>query len=172
MEDNESNMLEHLRWILDKQIGWISSAETKATTFIAFNSATLTVLGTLFELKSITKQFILLHEYYFIAAALTTLCGVRALYFLLKVFSPILKGGSRATHSFIFFKLITERLEEFYKKEASKQSYACLVEDISLQIFANARIAQIKHTFLQNGIKYTLITMLLAVVTICLKIFK
>ncbi len=170
MEDKDSNKLEHLRWILDKQIGWIVSAETKATTFIAFNFAIFTALGTLFELKTITKTDLNIHNYGLIVAIGTVFFGLVALYFLLHVFSPRLKGFSSTTHSFVFFNLIVARTEDYYKKETPKQDYESLAEDTSIQILANAKIAQIKHTLIQKGIRFTYLTMILALAAISLKI--
>lgn len=170
MEDKDSNKLEHLRWILDKQIGWIVAAETKATTFIAFNFAIFTALGTLFELKTITKTDFNIHNYGLIMAIVTVVFGIIALYFLLHVFSPRLKGFSSTTHSFVFFNLIAARTEDYYKKEAPKQDYDSLAEDTSIQIFANAKIAQVKHVLIKNGIRFTYLTLISALVAISLKI--
>lgn len=170
MEDKYSNKLEHLRWIFDKQVGWIGSAETKSAIFITFVLAIFAALGTLFELKSITNQDLNWYNYGLISAIITAAFGLLALLFLLRVFLPI-RNVSTATHSSIYFDLIAARTENYYKAETPKKDYKDFAEDISIQIHANAQVAKIKHNLVKIGIKFTFLTMFLAALSISIKIW-
>lgn len=170
MEDSKSNKLEHLRWVLDKQVGWIVAAETKATTFIALNFAIFTALGTVFELKSITRNDFNMNSYGLIMATVAVVLNLISLYFLFNVFTPRLTGVSNATKSFVFFHLITARKDEFYTKETPKQDYENFAEDTCSQIYANAQIASIKHNLIRKGIKLTYLTIIFAILSIAFKI--
>lgn len=171
MEDKDSNRLEHLRWIFDKQIGWIGSAETKSAIFITFVLAIFAALGTLFELKLITNKDLNWCNYSLIIAIVAAVFGLMALISLLRVFLPV-RNVSNATHSFIYFDLITARSETYYKEEIPKKEYKDFAEDMAVQIYANAQIVKIKYNLVKKGVFFTTLAITFAVLSVLVKVYN
>lgn len=167
MDEFESKKLENLRWILDKQLGWISTAETKATTFIAFNITSFTVLSYFFEIKSITE-----FKCEYILPIIAIIFGLFALCKIISVFIPRtdIKGtNENISDSYLYFNLIDKNKKD-YNNKVKNQTYEDLENDLINQICINAQIANIKHDLIKKSVIPTFYNFGLTIISILLAI--
>lgn len=139
---NESDRLRTAQWILDRQIGWITSADAKVGVVVAIQAA---MVGTLAAAYGSAKQpevsTLFFSGFALLLSVISLVCAALALF-------PRTDGPSS---SFIFFGKITTLTREKYVSQLSSVSEVELLADCSQQIHRNAEIAGEKHGHVKHA---------------------
>lgn len=131
------------QWILERQLGWIGTADAKAAVVVTLDTAIFTALAAAYG----TANTIALPDLVFslVAGALLAIamgCSAAALL-------PRTDGPKK---SLIFFAPIADMAQADYAVALSKVSTAELQEDLAAQIHRNAEIANKKHIWVKRSI--------------------
>ena len=140
MEQDE--IIAHLRWVLERQLHWIGTADVKAGGMIGIYMALAAIAGSLLDSANPTASA----KFLFILAALSLL---PALAFAVGVFFP---RDQAARRSFIFFGEIAALDVHRFIDTAKSQTKAGLIDDLLGQVHINAKIATSKHSFAKRSI--------------------
>lgn len=134
--NNESDRLRIAQWILERQIGWIASADAKVGVVVAIQVA---VVGALAAAYGIAKQpewsALFFAGFSLFLSLMSLVCAALALF-------PRIDGPSS---SFIFFGKVAELTREKYVSQLGSASEGELLADCAQQIHRNAEIAGEKH---------------------------
>ncbi len=138
MEQDE--LIAHLRWVLERQLHWISAADVKAGGMIGAYMALAAIAATLLDSANPPAIAKLL----FVVAGFTM---IPALACAVAVFFPRVDA---TRSSCIYFGEIAQ--QDLAKFLARRQSKGEVIDDLLAQIFINAKIATCKHKFAKNSI--------------------
>ncbi|MEL6641883.1 MAG: Pycsar system effector family protein [Pseudomonadota bacterium] len=133
----------HLKWVLERQINWISSADSKLAILGPVPLAMLAI--------SWANSSLLIYNISWADAPLlvSTVVLCVGLFFTKAALTPRLSGP---VESNIFFGRIAAKTSQDYVKHMTNQSDASLVDDLLMQIHRNACIASIKHRNISKSI--------------------
>lgn len=130
------------QWILERQIGWISTADVKVGALVAIQTAMVGMLAATYSAASSRSELAIL------CTVLAVLCSVGAFVCAALALFPRTGGPEK---SLIFFGQISSISRSDYVNVISETSCDGLLEDCAEQIHRNAEIARDKHCWLQNG---------------------
>lgn len=139
---------EKLKWILERQLGWIASADAKLTVIGPLPVALLAIslAGAKDRLTVLNGQ-----DFPFIAATFFLLIS---LYFVGVALSSRLKGPESSN---VFFGKIIGQSESDYKKSVLQEEVTEHCNDLAAQIYVNARIANFKHKHVSRAITFMIV---------------
>lgn len=141
----------HARWLLERQLAWISSADTKAAGLVAAYMAMVAVAATVLEGSDpIWGEIVLL--------AMAATLSIIGMAFALMVFMPDVDAPHKSK---IFFGGIADRECPAFLPEMASLADDDLLDDLHKQVHVNARIAKSKHWNLQTSIRVGAIGFLL-----------
>lgn len=134
--------LEELSRILDRNIQWIASADTKATTLFAVASAMLATLAAILpNSENFTTSGI-------ISSLFAVVPLLYSIFEILRANFPRLDGPRG---SLIYFGGIATHDEEQYRKKLMSCSLSELMDDYARQCYRNAEIACKKYSSIKNS---------------------
>lgn len=140
--NNESDRLRMAQWILERQIGWITSADAKVGVVVAIQAAMVGALAAAYGSAKQPEGSTLFFAGFALFLSLVSLvCAALALF-------PRTDGPSS---SFIFFAKITARTREEYVSQLGSVSEGELLADCAQQIHRNAEIAGEKHRHVRHA---------------------
>ncbi|MBK0054711.1 Pycsar system effector family protein [Stenotrophomonas sp. S39] len=149
MEQDE--LIAHLRWVLERQLHWIGTADVKAGGLIGIYMALTAVAATLLDSAEPSAS----------AKALFILAGLAllpALALAVAVFFP--RDSSQRRSSIFFGEIAATDLSKFI--EAGRlQNNAIVADDLLGQIHINAKIATCKHAYAKNSIIFGAVSLAL-----------
>lgn len=157
---NKKESIEVAKWILERQLTWISSAEVKLGAVITIGLAMLGAEAVAFSATQLTLGLI------GTAVFVST--------FLLLIFSLISCGISIisrlecSTDSLIFFGMIAKKTSKKYIQELKALTDEDLLDDLGFQIHRNAQIATTKHKWAKLAVLLTYLSLPLWVTTLIL----
>lgn len=146
---DETERLRTTQWILERQIGWISTADIKVGAVVAIQTAMAGLLASAFSAASTRSEYVIFSTAF--SFLLTIAAFICASYALI----PRTDGPDR---SVIFFGKIVCFSRREYVDEMSNITYQQLIEDCAEQIHRNAEIAKEKHRWVQNGMIWTFLS--------------
>ena len=149
MEQDE--FVVHLRWVLERQLHWISAADVKAGGMIGVYMALAAIAASLLGSANPSAYAKLL----FLLAACALL---PALSFAVSVFFPRDQAMRR---SFIFFGEIAALELSQFMTATRKLSKESVSEDLLAQIHINATIATCKHKHAKKSIVFGAVSLAL-----------
>ena len=145
MEDEEAKQLhEHLERILDRQLSWIQSADSKAAIVLPI---TIAMLGTIAALAP--KELCAWDSLSITISAITSLLLLFSIIYLGLTTFPKTTGPDG---SVIFFGGIASRSLEDYKEQTLTITSSMYTSDLINQVHRNAQIASEKHTTMKKSI--------------------
>lgn len=148
---NLDERISNAKWVLERNLSWIISADAKIAVITTINLAMLTVLATIYFSGGSKSTWVILMS---IAAFLTI---VLSLVFVWFVVVPRISGPNKSN---IFFgKIANVSSNEFcdnFLKLTSENFLADLIE----QIHINSRIANQKHEFVRRAYFSTMLSLL------------
>ncbi|MFA5824979.1 MAG: Pycsar system effector family protein [Gallionellaceae bacterium] len=140
--NNESDRLTMAQWILERQIGWITSADAKVGVVVAIQAAMVGALAAAYgSAKQPEGSALFFAGFALLLSVLSLVCAALALF-------PRTDGPSS---SFIFFGKITTLTREEYVSQLSLVSEEKLLADCAQQIHRNAEIAGKKHEHVRHA---------------------
>ena len=142
--------LEHAKWVLERNLGWIAAAEVKAGTVSAFDTALLGVLVALYAEHgwSVNRNAQIL------SFAATTFFLLMAIYCVAACIIPRTTGPGR---SLIYFGCVKAQALSDYDIALRSASEEQLLNDCIAQIHRNAEIACEKYDWARAATLWTLV---------------
>lgn len=137
--------MDQARWLFERTLGWISTADVKIGVAMALDTAMIGGLAAAFSSSGPTSRTVWCIRFVLMAA--TTLLA--AIVCLAMAAVPRMKGPSQ---SLIFFGKIAERNESEFVEEFSTVSAKDLFTDLTRQIHRNAQIAARKHYWVRRSL--------------------
>jgi len=131
------------QWILERQLGWIASADSKVGVVVAIQTAMLGGLAAAFGMATHRTEWALITT---VAAAI---CSIAALICTAFALFPRTDGPKK---SLLFFGCICKLEPPAFKEQLRSATDMDLLEDCSDQIHRNAEIAGVKHRWVQNAL--------------------
>lgn len=144
--------LEHAKWILERNLHWISAAEVKVGVVIAVDTAMLGALAAAFSLSDFSKQSSWANLWSAIAAVTLIaafICSAMAI-------KPNTKGPDT---SYLFFGKIAKVSGAHYATEFKMASEDAFLSDLIDQIHRNAEIASEKFAWVRHAISWSFISL-------------
>lgn len=146
----------HARWLLERQLAWISSADTKAAGLAAAYVAVAAVAATLLgESQPLMAEIMLL--------ALAATLSIVGMVFALIVFMPHVEAPHK---SLIYFGGIASTEVDRFLPAMSELTEEQVLADLLRQVHVNAMIATAKHNSVQTSVRIGAIAILLWLVVI------
>lgn len=144
MADNlEQKRLLVAQWALERQIGWITTADVKVGVVVAIQTAMAGVLAAAYSAATSRSEWAIFSTVIAFACAIGAFaCAAFALF-------PRTDGPKR---SLLFFGRICELSSDEYSSAIAGATDRDLLEDCAAQIHRNAEIAKEKHRWVQNGL--------------------
>lgn len=140
--NNESDRLRMAQWIFERQIGWITSADSKVGVVVAIQAAMVGALAAAYGgAKQPEGSALFFTAFALLLSVMSVVCAALALF-------PRTDGPSS---SFIFFGKIAAQTREEYVSRFGLASEAELLADCAQQIHRNAEIAGGKHEHVKRA---------------------
>jgi hypothetical protein len=142
--------LEHAKWVLERNLGWIAAAEVKAGTISAFDAALLGLLVALYAehgwgVNRVDRV---------LAFAATAFFLLMAIYCVAACIIPRTAGPGR---SLIYFGCVKSQALSDYDLALRSASEEELLDDCIAQVHRNAEIACEKYDWAKAATLWTLV---------------
>lgn len=148
---NLEERISNAKWIFERNLSWIISADAKIAAITTINLAMLTVLATIyFSGGSKSTWAILMSIVAFLLIALS-------LVFVWFVVVPRISGPDKSN---IFFGKIAKVSSDEFCEKFSKLTSENFLADLMEQIHINSRIANQKHEFVIRAYFSTMLSLL------------
>lgn len=141
---NEKDRLLAAQWILERNIGWITTAEVKVGVVVAFGTAMMGGLAAAFGASDGSSKSAWAYLFLVTAAvalSISLACAAMSIF-------PRLNGPSS---SFLFFGRIAEKSVVEYTNDFCRATDEELLKDWCAQIHRNAEIARDKHAWVRKS---------------------
>jgi hypothetical protein len=148
---NDKERIDTAKWIFERTLGWIATADVKVGVAIALDTAMLGGLAAAFAGSDYHLRTAWC--YFFVSAATAGMAfamfcaGMAAL--------PRMRGPLK---SMIFFGRIAEKDAETYVNEFAKMTEKELLTDLAMQIHRNSEIACEKHAWVRKSLFWSLLS--------------
>lgn len=137
---------ETARWLLDRQLHWISQAEVKVAAQLTINLAMLGGLAAAYAAQPQRTQWAIL---------MSVLCGIGLVAAVACAAMCLIPRTDAPHRSGIFFGQIASRTAADFQKELKQMSLESMQDDIYLQVHVNAGIAAAKHRWVRLGVLWS-----------------
>jgi pycsar effector protein len=134
-----------LEKILDRQLAWITSANTRVSVALSLSTAMLTALAAVFPEKIADLSTLATAAW-----ALAALSLGRCVLMCTFVVFPRLRGPKQSA---IYFARIAEGTPDQYAAAMQSLELGAYLSDLTAQIHVNASIADLKFRFVQRSMK-------------------
>lgn len=164
---SERYRLESAYRSLDRVIGWINNADTKALIFLTFDGVLAGVLAA--NAGSITQALSKPRPQVWQEVILTLLIVfgvvfIASIFTLLGTLFPRIREDPGAKGRLVFFGSIANMPQQDFIKEAKLLDAGSLEEALLEQIFVNSKIAAKKFTYLRLSIALAIVSVALIIV--------
>lgn len=147
----DQERLSTVQWILERQIGWIATADVKVGAVVAIHTAMAGTLAATFGSASNRS------EYAVVATVIAFVCAIGALVCSAYALFPRTNGPEK---SLLFFGKISSLSRPDYVSAIRTITVSQLIDDCAEQIHRNAEIAKEKHRWVQNGLVWSFLAAL------------
>jgi len=139
---NDIDRIEHARWILERNIGWIAQAEVKVAVIVSLDAAMVTALAAAYtSAASKTVE----------AITLSVLCGLVFLGAFVSSFLVVVPRIGGPDSSFIFFGKVVKKDRVVFTEDFAKAPLSKFLCDLTDQIHRNSEIACEKHEWVRKA---------------------
>lgn len=149
MDLNEK--IANAKWILERNLSWIITADAKIAAITTINLAILTVLATMYFSSGLKSSWAT-----FMSAIAFLLIGI-SLIFVWFVVIPRVSGPNKSN---IFFGKIAQSQPDEFSEAFLKLTSEEMLTDLVEQIHINAKIADRKHEFVKKAYFSTMLSLL------------
>ena len=128
--------IEHARWILERNVGWIAQAEVKVAVIISLDAAMLSALAAAYTANNFKSDWAIL---------LSIACGLVMLGAFVSCFMVVKPRVNGPESSYVFFGKVAMKNHVAFSDDFAKATPAQFLLDLTDQIHRNAEIACEKH---------------------------
>lgn len=132
----EIERIEHARWILERNIGWIAQAEVKVAVIISLDAAMVSALAAAYTANNSKTAWAIL---------LSVLCGLVMLGAFVSCFMVVKPRVKGPETSFVFFGKVVKKDRVAFSSDFATAAPSQFLLDLTDQIHRNAEIACEKH---------------------------
>lgn len=154
---NSKDRIRTAQWILERQLGWITTADSKVGVIVAIQTAMLGGLAAAFAMANPRTEWAL------ITTVSAAVCSVAALFCTALALFPRTDGPIK---SLLFFGCIRKLDAPTYREKLQSATDIDLLVDCADQIHRNAEIAGEKHRWVQNALVWSFLSAPLWVIAI------
>ena len=143
--NNDKERLDNAKWLFERTLGWIATADVKVGVAVAVDTAMLGGLAAAYTTSDPAAR-----TAWAILFALASIGGM-----LVAIFCAAMSAVPRMlgpVSSMIFFGRISERTESDYVAQFQKLTERTFLEDLLTQVHRNAQIATAKHVWIRKGL--------------------
>lgn len=141
---NGDDRIRTAQWILERQLGWIATADVKVGVIAAIQTAALGGLAAAFSAAATQKT-----EWGLITSLAAGVCSISAMICVALALMPRTNGPEK---SLLFFGCISRLTAPAFADQLRAATDAELLSDCADQIHRNAEIARDKHRWAQNAL--------------------
>jgi len=143
----EIERIEHARWALERNIGWIVQAEVKVAVVISLNIAMVGAMAASYTTTTNkTPEATVLTLFFGLVVLVAFFCSVM-------VVKPRLEGP---VSSYIFFGKIVAKDRVMFAEDFAKAGAIEFLRDLTDQLHRNAEIACEKHEWVEKATLWSL----------------
>jgi Family of unknown function (DUF5706) len=146
--DSQKERMESAKWLFERTLGWIATADVKVGVTVAIDTAMLGGLAAVYTASDVASRTHWANAF----AIAATASMVIAMFCAAMAAIPRMLGP---VSSMIFFGRIAERTQADYVDEYQKLSSTAFLEDLTVQIHRNAQIATAKHQWVRKGLTWS-----------------
>jgi hypothetical protein len=142
---NDKERLEVAKWIFERSLGWIATADNKVVVAVAIDTAMIGGLAAAFSASDAHSRTAW--------ACLSIICSTGG--FIFALFCAAMAAIPRMlgpVSSMIFFARISEKSEADYVGDFSRLTESQLLHDLTTQIHRNSQIATAKHKWVRKSL--------------------
>lgn len=143
--DDQKSKIDHAKWLLERTLGWIATADVKVGVAMALDTAMLGGLAAAYTGSSPQART----AWCYLALCAAVAAMVVAIFCAGMAAIPRMLGP---VHSMIFFARVAERSEADYVAQFSKLDSANFLADLAAQIHRNSQIATSKHWWVRKSL--------------------
>lgn len=158
---DDKQRIEFAKWLFERTIGWIGTADVKVGVAMALDTALLGGLATAFGASPVELRTSWTYLWVLVSAGA----------FVLGVFCAGMAAVPRMlgpVNSMIFFARVKEHKIGDYVAKFSTLSEKDLLEDLVVQIHRNAEIANDKHAWVRKSLMWSFLGMIPWVIAIAM----
>lgn len=145
MSDDIKFRIESAKWILERNIAWIATADVKVGVVVAIDTAMLAGLAATFAASSMAART----PWAYTALSATTAATLIGIFCAAMAAIPRTSGPLQSN---IFFGGIAPKGSAQYSSELAQLDETALLKDLGSQIHRNAEIACDKHAWLKKAL--------------------
>lgn len=146
--DDAKQRLEHAKWLFERTLHWIATADIKVGTAMALDTAMFGGLAAAYGLSDSHAHT----AWLYVTAVLSCFCLIAAVFCAAMASIPRMLGPVASN---IYFARISEQSVDVYIDTFSKLDESDFLNDLITQIHRNAEIATAKHTWVRKGLVWS-----------------
>ena len=150
---NDKQRIEHAKWVLERTLGWIATADVKVGVVMALDTAMFAGLATAFGASDSSTR-----TAWAFVAIVVACCSLIAAVFCAAVAALPRITGPVASN--IYFGRIAEKPLEEYNEAFCRLDEAAFLADLTTQIHRNAEIARAKHAWVRKSLVWSYVAAL------------
>lgn len=142
---DDRERIEHAKWVLERTLGWIATADVKVGVAMALNTAMFAGLAAAYGVSDSSTR-----TAWVLFAVIVACCFLVAAVFSAAMSALPRINGPIASN--IYFGRIAEKRIEEYCNDFKGIDDAAFLSDLTSQIHRNAEIATVKHTWVRKSL--------------------
>jgi hypothetical protein len=150
---DDKQRIEHAKWVLERTLGWIATADVKVGVVMALDTAMFAGLATAYGASdSSTRTAWAIVALVVASGALFAAVFCAAMSALPRITGPVASN--------IYFGRIAEKSLEEYNEAFARLDDAALLSDLTTQVHRNAEIATAKHAWVRKSLIWSYVAAL------------
>jgi hypothetical protein len=145
---DDKQRTEHAKWVLERTLGWIATADVKVGVAMALDTAMFAGLAASYGVSDSSTRTV------WAFMAITVACGslIAAVFCAAMSALPRINGPISSN---IYFGRIAEKSLEEYNETFSRLDEGTFLVDLTSQIHRNAEIAAAKHAWVRKSLVWS-----------------
>lgn len=143
--------LQTMQWLVERQLGWIGSADSKIAVVIAIDTAMMAALGTAYSSAKIVCAW---------ANALSIAASILVIIAMGCAAVSLLPRTNGPKGSLLFFGTVAKSASADYVSAILNATPDQLLNDFALQVHRNAEIAAVKHLWVRRSVAWSFLSAL------------
>jgi len=152
MTDNK-HRIDHAKWVLERTLSWIATADVKVGVVMALDTAMFAGLATAYGASDSSTRT----AWAFVAIVFACSSLIAAVFCAAMAALPRITGPVASN---IFFGRIAEKSVEEYNEAFCRLDEVAFLSDLTTQIHRNAEVATAKHAWVRKSLVWSYVAAL------------
>ena len=145
--------IEHAKWLLERTLGWIATADVKVGVAVAIDTAMFGGLAAAFAASDTSTRT----TWAYLALISSCVCLAAAVFCASMAAIPRMLGP---VSSNIFFARIAEQTTHEFSEAFTRLDDPAFLADLTTQIHRNAEIATAKHSWVRKSLTWSFLAVM------------